>query len=67
MFATADPGRRQALAEALHLLFGRHAQRIVGLDAKHEVHAALEIEPELQGLRLEPAGRGRPYRAATSG
>jgi len=39
---------RQQLAEALHLGFALDAERIVGLDAQHEMDATLEVEPEFQ-------------------
>ena len=48
---------RQRLAQPLHLLLGLEPQRIVGLDAQHEVHAALQVEPELELLVHQPAGR----------
>ena len=49
----------ELLAQPLHLLLGLEPQRIVGLDAQHEVHAALEVEAELELLVHQPAGRGR--------
>ena len=52
MLVTATPAVVSALAQPLHLRSGLDPQRIVGLDAQHEVHAALEVEPELQRLRL---------------
>ena len=42
------PRGLQRLAQPLHLRLGLEPQRIVGLDAQHEVHAALQVEPELQ-------------------
>ena len=44
----------QRLAQPLHLRLGLEPQRIVGLDAQHEVHAALQVEPELQRLVDQP-------------
>ena len=49
---------RQLLAQPLHLGLGLDAQRIVGLHAQHEVHAALQVEPQLQRL-VEQPGRLR--------
>ena len=40
------------------LLLGHQPQRIVGLDAQHEMDAALQIQPELELLVHQPA-RGR--------
>ena len=55
-------GCRHAAALQLFLqppavLFGLHPQRIVGLDAQHEVHAALEVEAELQLAIEQPLRR----------
>ena len=38
----------QQLAQPLHLGLALDAQRIVGLDAQHEMDAALEVETELE-------------------
>ena len=43
-----DAARHQLRAQPLHLLLGRQPQRIVGLHAQDEVHAALQVEPELE-------------------
>ena len=48
-------GLQQLLAQPLHLLLGLEPQRIVGLHAQHEVHAALQVEPELELLVHQPA------------
>ena len=50
-----DVGLLQRLAQLLHRLLGLDLQRIVGLDAQHEMHAALEVEPELELLVHQPA------------
>ena len=47
----------QLLLQPPAVLFRLHAQRIVGLDAQHEVHAALEVEPELQLHIAQPLRR----------
>ncbi len=49
------PAVVERLAQPLHLAFALDPQRIVGLHAQHEVHAALEIEPELEHLVHQPA------------
>ena len=41
------------------VLLGRHAQRVVGLHAKHEVHAALQVEPKLQLAVAQPLRCGQ--------
>ena len=38
----------QLLAQPLDRRFGLEPQRVVGLDAHHQVHAALEVEAEIQ-------------------
>ena len=43
----AMPWRRQLVAQALGAGLRLELQRIVGLDAEHEVDAALEVEAEL--------------------
>ena len=52
-----DVARLQLFAQPLHLLLGHQPQRIVGLDAEHEVDAALQIESELELLVHQPARR----------
>ena len=52
-----DALRLKLLTEPLHLRFRFQPQRIVGLDAEDEMDAAFEIEPELQLLVHQPAGR----------
>src|SRR5476651_1062746 len=52
-----DVARLELVAQTLHLLLGHEPKRIVGLDAEDEVDAALEIEPELELLVHQPAGR----------
>ena len=59
--------RPQRFAQPLHLRLGLDPQRIVGLDAQHQVHAALEIEPELQRLSISQLGAVMPKLAATIG
>ena len=53
-----DTGRLQRLAQSLHFAFGLDPQRIVGLHAQNEMHAALEIEAELDHLVGEPCRLG---------
>ena len=55
MLATVMLRVLQRLAQPLHLLLASQPQRIVGLDAQHEVDAALQVEPELQLLVHQPA------------
>src|SRR5262249_56987408 len=49
-----DFGGNELLTQSLRFSFCLEPQRIVSLDAKHEVHAALEIEAELEHLAREP-------------
>ena len=54
------PRGPQRLAQLLAVVVGRRVlQRVVGLHAQDEVHAALEVEPELQLLSVSHAGTGR--------
>src|SRR6185503_8623357 len=48
----------ERFAQPLHLLLALEADGIVGLDAEHKVHAALEIQPELELFRHQPRRRG---------
>ena len=48
--------RPQLFAQPLHLGFRFQPQRIVGLHAQDEMHAAFEVETELQLLVLHPSG-----------
>ena len=58
MFADRDVRAScSVFAQPLHLRLGLEPQRIVGLHAQHEVHAALQVEPELELLVHQPAGR----------
>ena len=55
-------GRRHGAAlelflQAAAVLFRFDAKRVIGLDAHHELHAALEVEPELQLLVAQPLRR----------
>ena len=62
MAPTVTPAAVQRLAQLLADALGRDAQRIVAVDAQHEVHAALEVEAELQLLGHQPR-RGRQAEA----
>ena len=55
--ADRNVARLQLLAQPLHVLVGHQPQGIVGLDAEHEVDAALQVEAELELLLHQPAGR----------
>ena len=57
----------ELLAQPLAGLIGLEPQRVVGLDAHLELHAALEVEAELELLVHQPAGRWMPVRAARIG
>ena len=50
-----DAAARQRVAQALDRGLGLELQRVVGLHAQHEVHAALEVEA--RGSSSAPAGR----------
>ena len=50
----------QLFLQTRAVLLGLHPQRIIGLDAHHEVHAALEIEAQLQLHVAQPLRRGQP-------
>ena len=50
MFADDDALGHQVRPQPLHLLLGLQPQRIVGLHPQNEVHAALEVETELELL-----------------
>ena len=60
-------GGPQLLANLLAGGRRRHLQRLVGLHSQDEVHAALQIEPELQLLRRQPAGHRQAVARARIG
>ena len=53
--------------QPLHLRLRLQPQRVVGLDAKHEVDAALEVEAQLELLVHEPARPLNPESRRQSG
>ena len=62
-------GLGQLAAHALHRRLGLHPQRVVGLHAEHEVHAALEVEtePHLLVDRVNHPGPERDDRERSPG
>ena len=57
----------QLLQEPRAVLFGRRPQRVIGLHTQHQVHAPLEVEPQLelpveQPLRGGQSEAGRQHR-----
>ena len=62
-----DVARPQRLAQPLRRLLGLEPQRVVGLHAQHQVHAALEVEPSLSCFSISHAGDVMPYCDATIG
>ena len=47
----------ELFAQPLHLDLGLESQRVIGLHAQDQVHAALEVEPELELLVHQHGGR----------
>jgi hypothetical protein len=60
-FGYRDVARLQLRAEPLHFGLALNPEGIVGLDAKDQVDASLEIEAELQLLLFEPTGRRQVF------